>query len=1294
MVMSSHQIGAIAQQQQAMFGNFQSYAQQITPPYAAGGASPMGGNPMTGYAQQPAPSYQPVMGGYSAGPPPAPPPPMMAPQTGMYMPPSGNLFNMGMAAMQSRPGSYVGQAFGEQLAGTALGGLSSGMQGLGTLAGVAGLAGSGLGMLGVGGSVVGGLAAAGSAPVTMGIAGAAYGAQQMYAGFQQQQNVNRVLKSNFGGMMGIGSGAGGMGFSAGEMGGISDMVREMSSKDMFVGFDELTRVMDKTAQMGMYRGVQSAKQFREKFRQTVASLKEVAETMHSSLEEAAQFMGQQKQMGFFSGKDINQNLMRTKLMAGATGMSVEQLQQAGMQGTQMGRAMGMLGRTGARVMQETTANLAMGMRTGAISEELIAEATGGLTGAEGAQAAAGRMMQLNQRWLRRGVGRVELAALWNPETGGINQDVLEQVRGGQMSFQQMRSLGRRNIAKTGGRQSEFFLNEERLRGQAMEQAGGDLMLGALRSHLDKRGVDMDSPIAQRWLQRQAGMSRSEADLFIQQAKELPGLLRERRIQNRQQIENEAMGRARKGMGVGGLKRRWSQWWESNVENPFRKIGSDLTTSITEAVEEFQQDLEGTVKLQVGEKVKAAVQELATTGKSDLIKGAVAWQQGLDTAKGRQDYESGFAASLGRALGTRGPSVESRMEMLDIGKGGRMSGLYHQQVVRRAQQEGRAVTMADKTAFLNKFSTDIMRTGGQLGFSSKAMRGLGTAARAALEANYGAGKLAAFSQLRDARARAVAGEGGNETQQFLDQQIAMLSRSDPALAEAFAKTPVGPQRYALLREIQKETGLKEGDIRLAPVDVMERAAGRDVGSIAAMIEASKTRQGEIVEEFAAMMTGDTGGGEFITKEVYQKHRKAGLFSKEEYVIDPETGKKKKVTLKFKRADVERLGEQGMAPKWAVDVVRKQKAYAQRMTKAFSKKDARSLAALALKGGPEGEKALKDLQAMGATGQGPDQDTYREVAAIIAKGTDEQKNKLKEMFAGDMFTEVIGAFKRESDVGKALADSLTSNENLQQALNEVGPDADDELQEIANLRERAMTEEGGIDDKALNDAYKKERAFLAKYANDPKAGRMIGALEASGGGTYMAEGLREAQTVMGLGKGKGSTTRRVLDYMLGKKFGLKGGLRGIGLKDRQIRQLVKSMEKGGMTAESFREALKGGAKAFEGLTDKQIQEALGGVFGMAEKGVDTGELTKLAAERGAEASQAARAQGAGGQVESLNSLALKQVSFLDQLVKGQDSLVKMTAQNKGMNEDQIKELIGAIKGGGGNAEGTTQPTGGSK
>jgi hypothetical protein len=147
MVMSSHEIGSVAMQQQAMFGNYHNYAQQITPPYAGGESGQ--GNPITGYNPGPPQNqspYRPYAGGFMQGTAP-PPPPIPMPQPGWGMPQYGGTMSM-MAALPMAPrGSYVGQAVGEQLAGSALGGLSA-MANIGsTVSGVAGLGAAGLGVL-------------------------------------------------------------------------------------------------------------------------------------------------------------------------------------------------------------------------------------------------------------------------------------------------------------------------------------------------------------------------------------------------------------------------------------------------------------------------------------------------------------------------------------------------------------------------------------------------------------------------------------------------------------------------------------------------------------------------------------------------------------------------------------------------------------------------------------------------------------------------------------------------------------------------------------------------------------------------------------------------------------------------------------------------------------------------------------------------------------------------------------------------------------------------------------------
>jgi hypothetical protein len=715
MVMSSHQISALAMNQQAMFGNVANYAQQITP---LGGMGPGMGMPYTG--------------GYSMGAAMGHTPPAMAPM--------GGLGTMGMMAMHGAPGSGMQQAFAEQALGTGLSGLAGMAGGISNLAGgaagLAGMASFGAGGIGaIGGLMSGagmaagwgaGTAALGSIPYLGGAAALAGGlpfaagagllaagagaANEVYGGFQQRQGVNRVLRQRFGGMMGVGGGAGGTGFNAREMGGISTMVREMSGNDMFTQFDELTRVMDRTSQMGMYRGVQSAREFREKFRKTVDTLKEIATTMHTSLEGATQFMEQQRNMGFFSGQDINKSLMQTRLTAGATGMTTQQLAEVGQMGAQQGRAMGMLGRSGAEAAQRMAGNVAMAMRMGSVSDEMIAEATGGLTGAQGAQAFSGRMMNVTNRFLSRGAGRALLAGLWDPESGGVSQDLLRTAAGGGLTFREALRRGRSNIRETGGRRSEFFAQEERIRGRLLSSgAGPEVVMGMLGQHMERaRGMSLEDPIMQRWVRRRLKVSQSEVELMSKMTRELPSILQAQRVRFGQQLEQEGVTRAREGAGIQGFRNKLAQVWERDVLNPLRQSGDQLTTIFSEAVEGAVGELEGRISTRMTVVGKKMALEIARTGKSSLQTRGVGggqFEQYIRTHPGAGG--EGILADVGRALGMRGGDVRGELAAMGATYGGtdREGMLAYRDNLRKASE----FSMSD----LNLSATDSARMQRQL-----------------------------------------------------------------------------------------------------------------------------------------------------------------------------------------------------------------------------------------------------------------------------------------------------------------------------------------------------------------------------------------------------------------------------------------------------------------------------------------------------------------------------------------------------------------------------------------------------
>jgi hypothetical protein len=618
----------------------------------------------------------------------------------------------------AQAGSGYGQALGERFMGA---GLRAGSAGIGLASGAVGLAplaAMGAGALGVG---IPGLAALGG-PLGLGVAGglavAGYGAGQMMTGFEQRQGVNQVLRSRFGGAVGIGSGRGGRGFSTEEMGGVSTMLREMGTEDVYSSMEELTRVMDRTAQMGVYKGVSSAREFKTKFKQTVDALKEIAQTMNTTLEGASEFMQSSRQMGFFSGQDISRNLMGTRMTAATTGMSVPQIQQIGQMGSQMGMAMGMRGRTGARYAQGLAGQIGAAVQGGALSEEQLFEATGGLTGAEGIQALTGTVMQANQRFLRRGAGRMLTAAAWDPESGGVNREVMEQIQGGEISFQEARRMARRNVSATGGQRSEFFSQEDRIRGEVGAEGGIEMGVGMLEAHLQRRGrgEDFDDPIAQRFLRRQMGYSQSQVEAIQVMRREMPRTMAQSRESMRQEASNMIQTRRREGQGLEGMRRRWSQWWEREIENPIQQAADDMTSTISQGIEGMMNDFEGRIQTSISSQTQSQMQAWARTGERPAGMSMAGMTEFTQEAQRRgaaigMGGEGGFVADLGRTLGARGPGQAAQLRSAQAYKYGLRANASNQ----------------ERAEWLQRMQRDLSITATEVGVSSSEMKELGSIA---------------------------------------------------------------------------------------------------------------------------------------------------------------------------------------------------------------------------------------------------------------------------------------------------------------------------------------------------------------------------------------------------------------------------------------------------------------------------------------------------------------------------------------------------------------------------------------
>lgn len=1199
MVMTSQMIGGMASGQAAMFGQFQSYAQQITPPYSA--------TPGMGYGA--------IMPGYQSGAAPAPPPmPAWSPHQPSY---GGGMGQMMMQMPNAVAGSGYGQAMGERMMGA---GLQAGSAGLGLASaamGIAPLIGMGAGALGVGGAGMAGLAALGGPiglPIAGGIAAASYGANQMMEGFQQRQGVNQVLRSRFGGAMGIGSGRGGRGFSTSEMGGISTMLREMGTEDVNSSMGELTRIMDRTAEMGVYKGVQSAKEFKTKFKQTVDALKEIAQTMNTTLEGASEFMQSSRQMGFFSGQDISRNLMNTRMNAAATGMSVPQLQQIGQMGSQMGMSMGMRGRTGARYAQGLAGQIGSSMQSGALSEEQLFEATGGLTGSEGVQALTGSVMQANQRFLRRGAGRVLTAAAWDAETGGVNQEVMERIRGGEISFQEARRMARRNIRNTGGRRSEFFSQEERIRGEVGAAGGIEMGVGMLEAHLQRRGrgEDFDDPIAQRFLRRQMGYSQSQVEAIQAMRREMPRTMAQRRGAMRQEANNMVQTRRREGQGLDGMRRRWSQWWEREIENPIKQAADDMTTTISQGIEEMMNDFEGRIQTSISSQTKSQMQAWARTGqRPGGMMGREDYQRFSAEAQRRGTEvgaEGGFMADLGRAVGARGPGQADQLRSAQAYKHGLPANASSQ----------------ERSEFLQRMQRDLSVSASELGVGSAEMKSLGAQA---LDTVY--------SSMSDVQRQEWIDNRGNKDKamKMARDRIRLLKKKEE-FQKYFAKAKNWYQGYALLADLEEAAGLG-----VLSVDQSAMPGGGGGGSFRTGLVGARKMQAEAIEKIVGLSgseegraAGSVGWGEKVGRTA------AGVLSFGATEAWAGAGRLAGVDMMasiFGRSEIE--GNQ-------IDA-----GAAKRLLKNTElQQDLR----LARKGDKAARQRLtKASLAVGETGEGAgsqygesarDRRDLRTILDMTTEGTKEQQAAI------DQFLAAASGEQRmlvEKTVKASAAKLSRFTSTHRQALEEgMGDEAFQQYQKIIEAQESGD----------LKGAHAAEKAFFQQYGGTKQGNFLLAHLRKGGVGAGLQEGLATmADYTRHFRTGSGrSKAKRLIEHTLSQ-----AGIRG----QREMRQLLgrgfmRKVMEGKGTPEELAQALVGKLSEEQmqgiydaGMTEQDFVQKLQERIKIGKGGADMSEIQKMLTGQASDNAWGARLDEAPKEEVDSSAKSLLELRKTNQILK---------------------------------------------
>lgn len=447
-----------------------------------------------------------------------------------------------LMAQQAQNAQMISQQMGLMPQMSALGAMSTGQTGVygeqvaGRLAGAArttmGIAGLGVGLAGMvtglpldpfsaawkGGALgmrMGGLGGAlgmgalAAAPF-MAVSAAAdvYGGA-FHTGMQQQAATNSVLRSNFN-FMG-GGGAFGRGFSQQQMGAIGSMISQETRQTPFTTSSELNQLIGQGAESGMFTAVRDVESFSKRFRTMIDGLRKIQKELGGTLQEALQFTRGTQQLGIFNAGTRTAFAAEMRDTMASTGMDQGQLFNLAATGSMLSRATGGLGRQGAFGAIRTARQLGAAVQSGAINNELLSEATGGLQGDEAIQAFTARTLQMSERFSHSARGRYSIFALSNAAGTGLDAGALARFRAGDLSVGGVMRDAHHRVNQMG--RARALNMEGQLRGAMLEEGGMSGQIGMMRLMLGERALQGGDDLAQLVMQRRMGMSRQEAQVW-------------------------------------------------------------------------------------------------------------------------------------------------------------------------------------------------------------------------------------------------------------------------------------------------------------------------------------------------------------------------------------------------------------------------------------------------------------------------------------------------------------------------------------------------------------------------------------------------------------------------------------------------------------------------------------------------------------------------------------------------------------------------------------------------------------
>ena len=499
---------------------------------------------------------------------------------------------------------------------------------------------AGAGMMGVGGAV--GAAALPAAAGMAAYAGLEYAGKQMYQGASNTMQ-GQALMNNLGPSVAPGQDMKGQGAATGKM-------MQGLSQDLGVGVEDIGRYAKQLDSQKVFQTTRSAKEFRTKLKTVMKSVKEIAEITKGTVDDAMQMFTDMRQSGFHTTADMKAQAATRTAREMTTGISSGVFSAVGGAGSQMARQQGMRGRHGAKLAERNVASVAMGVRSGSMSEEEVMEMGG-------AEQVGLRMSQKQMSFMKSSRGRAMIAYSMG-KGGAPDQGRLGKLLGGAsmediVTGAASRGLG--TLRAAGGREAQE--NFMPYAGMAM------VSMAAAQQKQIYGGTSRKGIIG---MMGTMGVGREESELMLQQTLGMPEQLRK---EQRAKEESLTRASAQARYANSGIRKSVGRWMERNVGEGMRATGNSMYGSIGNSYTRNMESMFGGKEYRGGDEDtgREYLQDLRKSGKelefgsSSLNKlgaSGAGWA-GSSTAKGRiREQYSEYTTSRG----------EAGEDAVDVGRG--------------------------------------------------------------------------------------------------------------------------------------------------------------------------------------------------------------------------------------------------------------------------------------------------------------------------------------------------------------------------------------------------------------------------------------------------------------------------------------------------------------------------------------------------------------------------------------------------------------------------------------------------